>query len=511
MDINAFNAAKQAYQAGDWASAASQLASVKQPGEVSGEVDHLRGNALMKLGDYVGAAQAYGQALQDASYGHAGALNCNRGRALVASGNTNEAAQCFQAAVADPTYATPYKAYLALGNLYSRSGMAREAGVAWRNAAVDEANPDPSAALSKLGGCFMQLGRPVDAIEAYRTALDFSSDSGQGAIYGDLGLAYMASNRIAEAADAFGRAASDPAYQLTAEQQASYTAAQKAMFKVSGATPSDTDQMLNAAGYGNGQAGALATGTGSYDPLDPMGKSGEFIPSPEDTGFFSVTEEDLMQQDREERKARRKHNHRGLKVFLVILLLLAIIGGACAFAYTQGYGWPTQEAIVSDLFTTASNDGDISSFFDDSVSDETKTQAKAILPINSSAQINGVDRTMNTTDVLVTASLTNGGSQDYVVSLSRSGISWKVTNVELSFASTVSSNVDGDTSGSTDTLASSDDTSATAETEAEVTLGAAAEAGSDVSADDGASANVDTSAEADAGAENTDASSEATE
>lgn len=444
MDINTFNAAKQAYQAGEWANAAAQLAAAKQPGEVSGEADHLRGNALMKIGDYAGAASAYADALADASYGHVGALNCNRGRALVAAGNTNDAVACFQAAVADPTYNTPYKAYLALGNLYSRSGMPREAGVAWRNAAIDENNPNPSGALTKLGGCFMTLGRPVDAIEAYRTALDFSSDGGQGAIYGDLGLAYMASNRVAEAADAFGRAAQDPTYQLTAEQQASYTAAQKALYKVSGVTPSDTDQMLNAAGYNT------PAGTGAYDPLDPMGKSGEFMPSPEDTGFFSVTEEDLMQQDREQKKARRKHNHRGLKFFFFILILLVILGAAGGFAYYKGYGWPTQESVATDLFNTASSGGDISGYLVAGLSDEAKSQIDDILPLNATVSVEGVDRTMDASEVLLSAALTNGGTQDYQVKLVRDGLSWKVSSVELSFASTVSSEVSSDDATSVD-------------------------------------------------------------
>lgn len=501
MDIQAFNAAKLAYQQGDWANAANQLAAVKQPGEVAGEVDHLRGNALMKLGDYAGAAAAYGDALKDASYGHVGALSCNRGRALVATGNSEEAMSCFQAAAADPSYGTPYKAHLALGNLYSRAGMTREAGVAWRNAAIDETNPDPSGALSKLGGCFMQLGRPVDAIEAYRTALDFSSDGGQGAIYGDLGLAYMASNRVAEAADAFGRASSDPAYTLTSEQQASYTAAQKALYKVSASSgPSDTDQMLNAAGYGSSPVnyGDTPAGTGSYDPLDPMGKSGEFIPNPEDTGFFSVTEADLMAADKEERKARRKHNHRGLKVFIFLLLLILILGGAAAFAYTKGYGWPTQEAVVSDLFSTASSGGDISGYVAGNMSDETKKQISAILPINSTSEITGVDRAMDSSTVLLTANLTNGGTQDYVVTLARDGISWKVTNVELSFASTISSNVDSDTSAD-----------ATDATSVDATSEAAAE--SVVASAEGEATDGTSSAEQSTEAEGTDTSTESTE
>ena len=250
MNTQAFELAKTAYKSGDWAGAVSALAGVKGAGEACGEADHLRGNALMKLGMFPEAAEAYGEALADVAYGHVGALNCNRGRALVAAGNDAQAEACFQAAVSDPSYPTPYKAYQALGNLYTKRGQALEAGTAWRSAAIDEANPDPSGALLKLGGCFMSLGRPDDAVEAYRTALDFSGDNSQAKIYAELGLAYMASNRIAEAADAFTKAASDPTYQLTGEQQVSFTAAQRALAAKQGTTPSETEQMLAGTGYG---------------------------------------------------------------------------------------------------------------------------------------------------------------------------------------------------------------------------------------------------------------------
>lgn len=458
MDTQAFNIAKSAYQSGDWSTAAIGLSAAKGPGEICGEADHLRGNALMKLGKFSEAAEAYGAALADGAYAHVGALNCNRGRALVAAGQTDAAAACFQAAVADPSYATPYKAYVALGNLYTEKGMVAEAASAWRAAAIDEANPEPSTSLVKLGDCFMQLARPNDAVDAYRTALDFSTGGGVGSINALLGQAYMAQNRLAEAADAFAHAVADPSYQLTEEQQAAYTAAQRALSGAAASGPSETDQMLSAAGYGDGayaedsyaqaepQQAIAPTATQvapapatAYDPLDPMGRSGEFIPSPEDTGFFSVSEEDLMKADRKARKARRKHNHRGLKVFLVILFLLLLLAAGGVFAYFNGYGWPTQEAVVSDFFSTASAGNDFSGYLSSSVSEDTKSDMEAILPRGATATVSGVDRSMANSEVLVTASLASGGSQDYTVNLVRDGLGWKVTGVTLTYASASSS------------------------------------------------------------------------
>lgn len=492
MDTQAFNIAKAAYQAGDWNTAALGLAAAKAPGELNGEADHLRGNALMKLGNFTEAAEAYGLALADASYAHVGALNCNRGRALVAAGQSDAAAACFQAAVADPSYATPYKAYVALGNVYTEKGMVAEAASAWRAAAIDESNPEPSTSLVKLGDCFMQLSRPNDAVDAYRTALDFSTGEGVGSINALLGQAYMAQNRLAEAADAFAHAAADPSYQLTEEQQSAYTAAQRALTASNAGGPSETDQMLSAAGYGDGayaapqaqaQPDALATTVqpqtapaSAYDPLDPMGRSGEFIPSPEDTGFFSVTEEDLMKADKKERKARRKHNHRGLKVFLVILILVLLLAGGGVFAYFNGYGWPTQEAVVSDLFSTASAGNDISGYLSSSVTDDAKSDMEAIMPRGATSTVSGVDRSMASSEVLVTASLASGGTQDYTVTLVRDGLGWKVTGVTLTYASAsdatastsavTSSSVDDSVSSD---VVSSDGTSAEASSSEETT------------------------------------------
>ena len=451
MNTEAFRIAKDSYQRGDWAGAASALANAKSSGEAFGEADHLRGNALMKLGRYAEAAAAYAEALSDAAYGHVGALNCNRGRALVAAGQDDAALACFQAAVSDPSYPTPYKAYLALGKLFEKRGFVVEAASAWRSAAIDEQNPDPAQSLVKLGACFMQLTRPNDAIDAYRTALDFSTSASTGAINAELGQAYMACNKISEAADAFNHSAADPNYTLTPEQQVAFSAAQRALSAAAGSGPSETDQMLANAGYGNqGLVGADQSGSqavvnqgysqgAAYDPLDPMGRSGEFIPSPEDTGFFSVTEEDLMKADRDDRKMRRKHNHRGLKVVLFILLLLAILGGVGGFAYYKGYGWPTQEAVVSDMFSAGASGSDIAPYLSSSITDDARKDIESIMPRGATCSVSGVDRSMAQSTVLVNASLASSGNQSYSVSLARDGLGWKVTGVKLTFASQGSS------------------------------------------------------------------------
>lgn len=423
MNQQAFDAGRDAYRQGDLVSAVRWLEQAKMPGEVSGRIDHLLGNCLMKLGNFDQAAIAYGDALGDASYGHAGALATNRGRALLAAGKPQEAVASLVMATKDSEYATPYKAYIALGNAYSQIGDYREAGVAYRNAAIDENNPDPSGALRSLGGCFMKMNRAVDAVEAYRTALDFSTPlESQNAIYEDLGMAYAAANRWSEAVDSFGHATEDGTHALSAEGSAALAAAKAAMNSTSGSTGS-TDAFLAAAGYGTGA-----------DPLDPLGKSGEFIPSAEDTGFFDISEQEMAQIDMDNRSIKRKHGHSGLRGFLIFLLFVLLIAGAAVYAYYSGYGWPLQEQVVEDLFTTNAAGSSITEYLADSLSEQEAMDIDAVLPDGATGvTVSGVDRSMTESSVLVTATLSAGGEQSYRVSLVRDGLGWKVDGVTVEY------------------------------------------------------------------------------
>ena len=113
MNSQLIQQGRAAYRAGDFSAAAQMLGAAKTPDEIMGEADHLRGNALMHLGMYAEAAEAYAAALNDGTYGKRGALLTNRGKALAAVGDYTTAAQAFSAATQDASYATPFKAYLA--------------------------------------------------------------------------------------------------------------------------------------------------------------------------------------------------------------------------------------------------------------------------------------------------------------------------------------------------------------------------------------------------------------
>jgi len=416
VNIQALEQARNAYRTGDFASAAQLFAAAKDPSELAGEADHLRGNSLMRLGRYAEAVEAYGAALQDGAYGKRGALLTNQGKALVASGDIRSAVSAFSAATQDASYATPYKAYLGLGDALKKLGNLTEAGVAYRQAAIDGANPAPAGALSNLGDCFVALQRPEDAIESYRTALDFAGPRDDTrAISAGLGQAYVAANRFSDAVDAFGTATVDGIYQLTPEQADAYERARDTLSASS----------------------AMVATTNAYstdiDPLDPLGQSGSFMPDPSDTGFFTLSEQEMVQQDRVETKVRRKRRHTGLKVFIALLVVLLIAGGGAAFAYTRGFGFPSQQDVLTGLFQAATDGSDASEYLASGLDESQKSIITASIPLDATPTIEGMDAGMSEATATVKVALKNGGDMTYEVGFVREGLGWAVSSVSTDF------------------------------------------------------------------------------
>ena len=416
MNIQALEQARNAYRTGDFASAAQLFAAAKDPSELAGEADHLRGNSLMRLGRYAEAVEAYGAALQDGAYGKRGALLTNQGKALVASGDIRSAVSAFSAATQDASYATPYKAYLGLGDALKKLGNLTEAGVAYRQAAIDGANPAPAGALANLGDCFVALQRPEDAIESYRTALDFAGPRDDTrAISAGLGQAYVAANRFSDAVDAFGTATVDGIYQLTPEQADAYERARDTLSASS----------------------AMVATTNAYstdiDPLDPLGQSGSFMPDPSDTGFFTLSEQEMVQQDRVETKVRRKRRHTGLKVFIALLVVLLIAGGGAAFAYTRGFGFPSQQDVLTGLFQAATDGSDASEYLASGLDESQKSIITASIPLDATPTIEGMDAGMSGATATVKVALKNGGDMTYEVGFVREGLGWAVSSVSTDF------------------------------------------------------------------------------
>lgn len=460
MNEAVLDQARAAYRSGDFAAAATMFSAAKDEGDVCGEVDHLRGNSLMRLGRYTEAAEAYGQALADSSYGKKGALLTNRGKALFATGDFQGAAASFTGATKDASYATPYKAQLGLGQALQRLGNPTEAGVAFRAAAIDGTNPAPAGALASLGDCFVALQRPEDAVEAYRTALDFATPRDDiRSINAGLGRACSCAGRFNDALDAFGKATSDGIYHLTPEQQADFDRAHDAVA---------ADAAISAA-----PASAAAA---PVDPLDPLGKSGNFMPDPSDTGFFTLSESEMIQQDKRDMKVRRKHRHTGLKVFLVILLLLVAAACAAGFAYMKGYGYPSQQSVISDLFQAASDGTGTDGYLAPGLDDSSKSALVSSIPKGATPTIEGMDASMSTANAKVKVTLSQGGELTYDVTFARKGIGWTVAGMSVDFGA--------DGAASATAGASTGDGSATAD-------GSSSDTGSSGAASSGSSSSSD--------------------
>lgn len=454
MNAQYFDRARAAYRAGDYSAAAQMFLAAKEPNEPCGEADHLRGNSLMKLGLYADAAQAYTEALADTRYGKAGALLTNRGKALAATGDLEGAVESFTAATKDTIYATPYKAYLGLANALMKLGRTAEAGVAFRSAAIDGANPAPSSALASLGDCFIKLGRPDDAVESYLTALDYvSAHDDPRTIQAGLGCAYAAAGRMSDAVDAFGRATADGIYQLTPDQQQEFERARDTVNAQATITPAAPQQPSPAASQSMPAA--------AVDPLDPMGTTGNFMPDPSDTGFFTITESEMIQQDRRAAKVRRKHRHTGLKVFIVILILLVLAVGGAAFAYTRGFGFPSQQDAISGLFTAVADGSDD---YDQYLSPNLSDEAKSMIVSNISGlgeatpTVTGLDAGMTESDATVDVAFAQGGTVTYDVHFVRSSnhIGWAVETMTMDFGDLGEGSTDGTDQGATDEGAAGD-------------------------------------------------------
>ncbi len=488
--------AKAAYDSGNYAGALrgyytllkEQKASF-EPGE-AGLVYHMLGNCLVKMRSFDDAEKAYKKALEDTDYENLTAVHSNYGLALTSTGEYRKAIEQFELVLKDPTYKTPYKTYSGLGNAYLQLGDYASAGTAYRNAAVDDRNPTPVKALLNLGVCFMGLNRPADAIETYRAIFEFNPDSEmRSKTYANMGQAFVAQGDMESAVAAFEKAL-EGGYELSEAAQADYLKASSSPTPTVRADDRGVDVM---GGYPG-----IDDFSHAYDPMDTRGDGtvpfeaeatyGDGIPSADDTGFFTLQDEGpddlvvLLGQTNQ-----RKPKRRGLRVLLtiIIIVLVLIIGGVALF--WQGFGYPSQTATIERLFDLNAAGEDATECWITPTSDEDKAKINKIM--NSLAKtdkytIDYLEKGMMESEALVTATLPDGGTIRYDISLSRDFshipgiIAWKVNGIEFAFPSTQNS------------LSSSGSEVTDAETEEAATTAAAAtdEAAADDQKADGAAA-----------------------
>ena len=447
--------AKAAYDSGNYAGALrgyytllkEQKANF-EPGE-AGLVYHMLGNCLVKMRSFDDAEKAYKKALEDVEYENLTAVHSNYGLALTSTGEYRKAIEQFELVLKDPTYKTPYKTYSGLGNAYLQLGDYASAGTAYRNAAVDDRNPTPVKALLNLGVCFMGLNRPADAIETYRAIFEFNPDAEmRSKTYANMGQAFVAQGDMESAVAAFEKAIEGD-YELSEAAQADYLKASSSPTPEVRADDRGVDVM---GGYPG-----IDDFSHAYDPMDTRGDVpfeaeatyGDGIPSADDTGFFTLQDEGpddlavLLEQTNQ-----RKPKRRGLRVLLtiIIIVLALIIGGVVLF--WQGFGYPSQQATIEQLFDLNAAGEDATGCWITPSSDEDKAKINKIM--NSLAKtdkytIDYLEKGMMESEALVTATLPDGGTMRYDISLSRDFshipgiISWKVNGIEFAFPSTQNS------------------------------------------------------------------------
>lgn len=408
------------------------------PGE-AGLLYHQIGNCLVKLKNPAEAIHAYTQATADEAYGNVGTVQCNLGMAYASLRDYDNAVRCFEVAVGDPSYATPYKAYSAMGNAFMKLGKSAEAGVAFREAALDESNPDPTKALLNLGVCFMALNRPEDAVASYDSALQFDmAPETRNKLYASLGQAYVACAQMDLAVEAFERAIADKTYFLSDSASVDYQRAVGAVAQGQGSAElTQALPVADMAGF-DVEAGGMYPLDGGQDPFYYDEQYAEdaypgYYGADEqgEDHFFNASDEELEQWSRGLAKQDRKRRNVGLKVLIGIIVVILLAFAAAVFAYTQGYGYPTQESVAKELFAdpeaAKSTVMAVSADKADAMLDPVVQDANAV--------VDGVNRSMSESTAYVTAATPEGGSMTYEVSMVRDLVGWKVSNVELYFPS----------------------------------------------------------------------------
>ena len=409
------------------------------PGEV-GLIYHQIGNCLVKLESYYEAVEAYTRSVADSSYDAVGTVNCNMGMAYAVLHDWPNAVKHFEIAVSDRNYATPYKAYMGMGNALLKQGKSAEAGVAFREAALDESNPDPTKALLNLGVCFMALNRPADAVASYESALQFSmSSETRNKLYASLGQAYTASGQMQQAVDAFERAIADKTYFLSDSASVDYQRAVAAVAQGTGDSTQALPAIPDTSGLDITSDGSAIPEQEPYVVSDDVSEAYYFAdefadqndPVNSEERFFNATDEELEQWSKGVVKLERKRRSVGLKVLLAIILVILIALGAGLLLYTQGFGYPSQEATIEQLF----NDPTSAGAYANGISEEDIADMAALIPAGSKPTIDGMNKSMSATTAYVTGKTPKGGDILYEVSLVRDMIGWKVSNVDLYFTS----------------------------------------------------------------------------
>lgn len=472
MNEAKYQEARAAYDAGDHRTAAQGfLKAVGQGGpEGNGAAYHMAGNSLMRLRRYTDAIKVFNCAIQDPLYDRHGAVRVNLGRCLTEIGEYATAIEAHRAALAEPEYRQAYNALQGMGSALVEMGRYEEAAQQYREAALDPANPDPGKALVNLGMCFMALGRPSEAAEAYKAALGFDQFMGRGRALSNLGIALSASGDHPEAVKAFEKAIQRHGYELPEAARAAFELSRAAVHpprevvegwstgELAPTAPEFTPEYtpVEVDGWSTGELRAMAgddvtydsssvyspaTDADEYETGSGSGQSAsatEFGTEEDIASFFSLSEDDMLQRDRDNRRAERQARRAGSNPFVAIgglLVALVVICAAVAGAYLVGYGWPTQTQTVKGVLGARATGKAVAKYWV-AVPQSDVTREMAKIPPVKSYEIDKVKKGAKISIANVTITPQRGAPLHYQITLAREGVGWKVIGIENDWRST---------------------------------------------------------------------------
>lgn len=442
MDDARFQEARQAYDAGDFRAAAKMfLAAAGSQPEGSGAAFHMAGNSLLRLRRHADAVTVYSQALRDELYDRRGAVRANLAAAHVALCEYPEAVESYSSALEEPDYTTRYKALQGMAGALLEMGKHTEAASAYRQAALDGDNPDPGKALNNLGLCFMSMKRPGDAVEAYKAALGFDTYEGRGKALANLGMAFYALGEFADAAKSFEKAVQLHGHDLSPSARDAFERSRAALdvssarVVVDGWSTGEIPPVFDGPAAGAGAPSlAASAGASTGTPFDDPSSTGElFADQPAmDTAFFTVTDEEMREQDRMARRAEREERREGRNPWTIaatVVLVLVVIAATIAAAYFSGLGFPTQTMTVKGMLEARAEGDPVEEFWVAvPTSDIDKEMGK--IPGLAEFEIESIDKAPSTSHAIVSITPENGTPMRYGITLAREGVGWKVTGIE---------------------------------------------------------------------------------
>lgn len=408
------------------------------------------GICFMELDRAADAISTYETAL-DCGLRSADANKChaNLGQALLSQGRVGEAVEAFKAATADGSYkmSTVAAHDMAMAmSLLERFGSvlgadeptALPAAPASQEPAVDADElvvETPAAEAHELEST--QLMEPVaeqpqpepeveQAVEAEVPAEDEPAAEQPEDIDSMWEPAPMP---VADEAAGQDSAAKDEEVPLPVEHDEEFANASTQVFPVVG---------MPAAEGGDPEATVATPALDDDLPTDAFKAMDEdeeaLIPSPEDTAFFTIKEEDIDSAAKQERRKARK-SHTGLKVALGVVIVLILLAAAAAVAYIFGYGYPLQEKVAQNFLDATISEQSTDAYWNSSVTQESRDAQMAALKDVSTYEVIAVERNTSNSLVYVKTALKDGGTAYYQLMMGRDLIGWDVEYVELYFPS----------------------------------------------------------------------------